>query len=85
MSWGRDARVKIQHKLTGIQVESDAHPRSIHRNKWAAMAMLRGKVWSAMRGGFFAVKDQRVRSYTDEDFDRTDITEMPRHRWYQPW
>lgn len=43
--------------------------------------MIRGKWWSITRGGYMAVKDCPVRTYSDSDFDRRDIVEMRRDRW----
>jgi protein subunit release factor A len=84
MIWWRDGMVRIQHKPTGLTVECD-QSRSIYRNKLAALAALKGKLWSITRGGHFAVRERPVRSYTDADMDRLDIADMPRWRRWGAW
>lgn len=77
ITYWRDGTVRITHEPTGVTATCD-ESRSVHRNKQHAMAMLRGKLWSLQQGGYPAVREQLVRSYTDADFDRLDIVDMPR-------
>ncbi len=74
--------VRIRHIPSGITVMA-REGRSMMRMRASCVAMLKGKLWSLQHGGYMAVKDRIVRSYTDADFDRRDIVDMPQRRWGQ--
>lgn len=70
------AEVRITHIPTGLVVRAD-FCLSLWKMRKACLHMLRGKLWSLERAD--PTDDTLiVRSYTEEDFNRLDIVDMPK-------
>ncbi len=76
MGWWQEAYVRVTHIPTGVSVYAE-FGRSLWRMRERCFQMLKGKLWSLENA---EPSDALiVRSYTEADFNRLDIVEMPKH------